>query len=148
MALNSIILAIVSESFRNSARRAAPTIEEYIVSLYNGGLDANGIKAILLGPRGEELIFGPLRRAFGYTASKNMERTRQETRDRIFNERLGSSQLYSWILGPVQTEHCEDCLDRAARGAMTMREWELIGVPKSGTTKCNVNCNCKLNPVK
>lgn len=146
MALNELVLSIVSESFRNSARRVAPTLEEYILSLYNGGLDKDSIRNLLLGPRGEELIFGPLQRAFGYTAGVNVERTRQQTRADIFKSEI-PDKLLRWELDPGK-EHCEDCIDRATREPMTMGEWELIGTPGAGTTKCNINCWCKLTPVK
>ena len=148
MALNELTFAIVSDSFRRSARKVAPTLEEYITSLYNSGLDKSAIRNLLLGARGEELIFAPIRNAFGYAASTNLERVRQETRERVLKESLPENQLYRWVLGPVRTEHCEDCLDRDGREPMTWAEWELIGIPKAGTTACNVNCNCSLEPVK
>lgn len=143
MALNEIILSVISESFRNSARRVAPTIEEYILSLHNGGLDKDAIRNLLLGERGEELIFGPLRRAFGNTASVNTERVRQLTRDRIIKAEGVDTKLFSWELDPG-ANHCQDCLDRSSRSPMSYREWELIGLPQSGNTLCNIHCYCKL----
>ena len=145
MALNEIVFSVISDSFRRSARRVAPTLEEYIVSLYNAGIDKDAIRNLLMGERGEELIFGPIRNAFSYAASTNLERARQETRERVLRGNLPENQLYRWVLDPG-VEHCEDCLERADREPMTWAEWELIGIPKAGTTQCNINCYCALEP--
>lgn len=144
----SISLEFVQGSLTRRARALAPTLEEYIASLLDAQVPRDVIREMLLGDVGERLIFQPIRKSFGIGAANGLERIRQSARDSIYAERLGKDALYAWTLGPVATEHCEDCLDRAARDPMTMEEWELIGLPKSGTTICNVRCNCDLTPVK
>lgn len=144
MALNEIILSTISESFRNSVRKVAPTIEEYVISLYNGGLDKTAIRNLLLGPRGEELIFGPLRKAFGNTSKTNMERVRQFVRNEEFKN-VERRKLFRWVLDPGK-EHCPTCIDRASMGSKLYEEWELIGLPQSGVTECGEHCWCSLKP--
>lgn len=147
MAINELTFAIVSDSFRRKARMVAPTLEEYVASLYNAGIGKNKIRNLLLGELGEQNIFAPIRKAFASIAEINLERTRQETRERLLRDVLPQSQQYSWVLDSAK-EHCEDCLDRANREPMTWEEWELIGLPKAGTTQCNFRCGCELVAVK
>lgn len=56
-----------------------------------------------------------------------------------------------WVIGPVKTEHCQDCQERAALG------WQLCGpsggfpvdggeaFPGDGNSQCLTDCHCGLN---
>lgn len=144
----SISLEFVQGSLTRRARALAPTLEEYIASLIDAEVPKDVIREMLMGDVGERLLFQPIKKSFGIGAGNGLERVRQIARDTVYKDKLGKETLYRWTLGPVATEHCEDCLDRSSRDPMTMEEWELIGLPKAGTTTCNVRCNCDLTPVK
>lgn len=54
-----------------------------------------------------------------------------------------TNKLYNWR--NRSGNECPDCLDRATWEAMTLKEWELVGLPRQGVTLCRSNCKCILD---
>jgi len=50
-----------------------------------------------------------------------------------------------WVLGPVKTEHCNDCVAFAEMGVQLVADDPYSGaMPGSGNTECLTNCACHL----
>ena len=97
-------------------------------------------------------------RLFG--SSKSEKENSDLTESDIFNEiknELGErginlddaepfedNEKMMWIAVPGH-EICDDCLDRAGQ-IKTIAEWEQLGLPGDGKTKCGADCYCILEP--
>lgn len=54
--------------------------------------------------------------------------------------------LYKWsALNLPKYPSCPDCLERHGQ-SKTMREWEKLGLPRSGKTRCKKECKCGIVP--
>lgn len=141
-----IILEFVKGSHLRSAQKLAVTIDDFLQNMAFGGMSKSEMVAELMGPIGESRIFSPLLRQFGITSEKAIHTARQAAMREVYNKNSKNIKLYEWVLDSG-AEHCDDCLARSGQ-EKTMEEWEMLGVPGSGTTVCNVNCKCDLKPVK
>lgn len=57
---------------------------------------------------------------------------------------LGFDEI-AWVLGPVLTDHCADCVAFANMGWQLVEADPYMGaIPGSGATACLTNCNCNL----
>ncbi|RLC34040.1 hypothetical protein DRH14_03810 [Candidatus Shapirobacteria bacterium] len=120
--------------------RTAITLEEYVKvrTLQGTGLDV--IKQDLLTDLREGgRIFGEFRNSVKATAAGSINRLRD---DAEFSE-IGVDLKYRWSAVLVNT--CSDCLERHGTVA-EWDEWEVIGLPRSGSTVCRENCKCVLLP--
>jgi len=61
---------------------------------------------------------------------------------------LPQEDLYYWNLDPTVAEHCPTCLANSMRPAMTLNDWQMLGIPGSGTTECGDYCCCALDKEK
>jgi hypothetical protein len=57
---------------------------------------------------------------------------------------MDDEQLWEWV--SVKDEHvCPDCRERDGQ-VKTVEEWEALGIPKSGATRCGQDCTCMILP--
>jgi hypothetical protein len=61
-------------------------------------------------------------------------------------EAIAATEIrFRWTLGPVQTHHCDTCLDRSENGdGFTYGELTSLGFPGSTHLDCGANCRCSL----
>ena len=122
------------------ATRTASTLEEYIAVRLLQGADSTDVEKELtddLDNGGR--IFGEFRNAVKATSNGVINRTRDTA---IFAD-VGLEGQFRWVAVLVNT--CPDCLERHGM-SRTYIEWELYGLPRTGTTVCKENCRCMLLP--
>jgi len=128
------------------AERATIEFEKYITNLRSSGMSDAEIKRLILA---DFLDKNP--RLFG--AYKNA--IREEIAGAVHQaDALGAAdefaadgdQLMRWTtVGDQRT--CEDCEGRAGR-VQLLSMWRLMGLPKSGFSRCGRRCRCELTPAR
>lgn len=141
------VLSILIENTLGSAEIPAIRLEDLVKNMRLGGMGDDEIRKVLKddlyngGP-----LFGGFRKQFKASGEQVIERSSQLVTNDIYKSELPREQTYDWELDDRVTNHCEDCLDRAEWEPMTLEEWELVGIPGSGVTACNLYCYCNLKP--
>jgi len=67
----------------------------------------------------------------------------QYERTKILYEEKLTKRIFVWIC--TFKNSCESCIPRHNQ-VKSMREWEIMGIPKSDSLICNGNCNCSIIP--
>jgi len=123
---------------RNRSLRTALTLDEFIQTALNQGMDRDILKQTLLKDLEEGgRIFGEFRRSIKATANGTMNNFRDSAQ---WAEEV-DVQKFMWVA--VLTNTCPDCLPRHG-DIKPMEEWEQEGLPRSGFSVCKDNCKCIL----
>ncbi len=124
----------------SKAIKTASTLEEYIaVRLLQGSTRDSIEKELTDDLDNGGRIFGEFRSAIRATSNGVINRTRDTA---IFSD-VGIEDNFRWVAVLVNT--CPDCLERHGV-EHSYTEWEIIGLPRTGTTVCKENCRCMLLP--
>ncbi len=144
--------SILANLFRISQKRLDEQYQTMIDDLDNEiagyramKMDEKAIYDILMSDFEQEKgVFGRFKGAIEGDMDELVVRTTQ-------SEQVASNppeQTYVWLLDPTVEQHCDDCIDRESRGALTMLEWSKLGIPGSGATECSDYCRCLLEIVE
>ena len=115
-------------------------LEGRILTLRSQGLSDDIIMGILDRTLTDEVgVFGP----FVGDVEKYADDLSSVVAQTASNSDFDAEELLDWVLDPT-AEHCEGCLERAARPAMTFAEHEKEGLPGSADTECQEYCKCTL----
>lgn len=143
------VLSILIENTLGSAEIPAIRLEDLVRNMRLSGLGDEEIRTRLKEDlRNGGPLFSGFASQFKRSGEQIIERSSQLVTNSIYKSELPRDQEYKWELDDRVTNHCEDCLDRAEWDAMSLEEWELVGIPGSGVTACNLSCYCGLVPVE
>ncbi len=138
MKLNKLLL-----SLKNKLFNPAINLDEYVKLRHKQGIPLDTIKEELLTDLNEGgRIFGKFRNAFKATYAGSIHRFK----DIAELAEAGVDLKYRWVaVKLLKSPSCPDCLGRD-RQLKTWEEWEKIGLPRTGKTRCKKNCKCVLIP--
>lgn len=92
-------------------------------------------------------LFGEFRKFIKPTSPNSTQRFDDEYAEAL--SKSSFSDLWVWENCKLKNQKkypiCQDCLSRHGQ-AKTKKEWEVIGLPKSGHTQCGKKCVCILTP--
>ena len=118
-------------------------LESAVKKLLAGNMDEDGIREWLFrdfregGP-----IFGGMRNALVGSVSGGIGMLQQAG----VRDQYPDAKEWTWV--DVRDEReCEDCEDRHGE-TKTWEEWEAIGLPGVGATRCGYRCRCELVPAE
>ena len=132
--------SIWQDKFDAAYDKFSADLEGQILTLRAQGLSDNVIMGILDRTLNDEVgVFGP----FVGDIEKYADDLTSITAQTASNSDFNMDELLDWVLDPT-AEHCEGCLERASRPAMTFAEHEAEGLPGSANTECQEYCRCTL----
>ena len=133
----------VTTMFENLAMLVSGNLETKIQSMSQSGMTTKEVRRILLTDLiGGGRLFGQLRNGVKRISKNSIEEAGNiASIKRFMNEGI---QEYKWIT--VGVNICPDCRLRHGDTG-TLNYFKAIGMPKSGFSICEHNCNCLLVPV-
>jgi len=133
---------ILANEIKVTAQKMTLTLEEAIVQMKASGMSNDNIRQILLDDLNNSgRLFGQYKNAVKSSVSNSVGRNSGK-RTRVKLEEAGIQQ-YIWITAGKNT--CVDCDPRHGETG-TMEYFRTIGLPQSGFSICNTNCQCQLLP--
>lgn len=134
--LQRLILKIRADA-EDLGQRMASELQKLMAA----GMDEKGILAFL---RKDIAEGGPLFGVIRNTMSANLAGGVGEIQQEAVREQFPDAEEWTWI--DVQDDReCEDCLGRHGL-TKSYAEWEAIGLPGVGATRCRYRCRCELVP--
>lgn len=126
---------------RVDAEEIGNRLESAVKKLLAGNMDERGIRDWLFRDYAEGgPIFGGMRNSIVNSVSGGIGMLQQGG----LRDEYPDAQLWTWI--DVQDDReCEDCQNRHGE-TKTWAEWEALGLPGVGATRCQYRCRCELVP--
>jgi len=132
MNLNKILLALKNKLFNHPI-----SLDEYIRLRLKQGTPLKEIKDELLKDLAEG---GPIFKDF----RKEYKATFPNSIKRFNDSEYPTKYIWTSVHSPKHPS-CADCLERDGQ-LKTWEEWQEIGLPRTGKTRCKKDCKCVLLP--
>ena len=142
MAVNERLLERLFLKLRADAEDLAQRMSTEIQKLIASGMDEQGLVAFLKRDIAER---GPLLGMIRSTMNADLGGAIGEIQQDAVREQFSDPETI-WVWIDIQDEReCEDC-ERRHGVRHTYAEWEAIGLPGVGATRCRYRCRCELVP--
>ena len=143
----SRLLIVLHNGAFIEANKATLTFQQQVETLRALGMSDESIRRAILLDFIEDngMYFGGFRSAIREQVAGGVHQAYQLGVNETYKA-SGGDGLYRWTtVGDERS--CEDCAERAGQ-EKTLEEWETIGMPKSGFSRCGRRCRCEITPVE
>ena len=142
-----VTIETIIKSLEHSLNKS---VDDYLVSvqakardMIARGIDPDTVRAMLLSDiQNNTGDFKQLTGNLGWQIDKALGQTASDMSNQVVK---GLSNQFEWVWEP-NAEHCETCDVRNGQ-IKSYDDWEQLGLPGAGTTKCTIYCQCTLIPV-
>lgn len=146
--LGRLLLVLHNGAFIE-ANKATLTFQQQVETLRALGMSDESIRqAILLDFVNDNgVYFGAYRSAIREQIAGGIHQAYQLGVNETYRVEDPSGEgMYRWTtVGDEKS--CDDCAQRAGE-ERTLEEWQTIGMPKSGFSRCGRRCRCEVTPVE
>ena len=133
---------ILANQVLNAASQTTLDLGGLITAMQSSGMSNDAIKTVLMNDLSSGgRIFGSFKNSLKNTIKNGVEYGSNQAQKNIYADT--NVQRFRWITAGGKV--CPDCLERHGQ-VEPMEYWETVGLPKSGFSICQTNCQCIVVP--
>jgi|TARA_Y100000034_G_scaffold89462_1_gene107636 hypothetical protein len=133
---------ILTNQVLNAASQTTLDLGGLITAMQSSGMSNDAIKTVLMNDLSSGgRIFGSFKNSLKNTIKNGVEYGSNQAQKNIYADT--NVQRFRWITAGGKV--CPDCLERHGQ-VEPMEYWETVGLPKSGFSICQTNCQCIVVP--